>query len=57
MIARTNLNRGIIFNPLDIPKTNRAGKGIKGLIGSKLKKGEEIVNVHPYEQQDEEAIS
>lgn len=50
MIARTNLNRGLIFNTNDIPKTNRSGKGVKGLLGSKLKKEEVIIDVRPYEQ-------
>lgn len=57
MIAITNLNRGIIFSPLDIRLTNRGGVGIGGLLKAKLKKGEEIIDVRPYEQQDEEIIS
>lgn len=45
MIAVTNTGREIIFNTNDIPLTNRSGYGVKGLLGSKLKKGEVIVDV------------
>lgn len=45
MIAVTNLGREIQFNSENIPLVGRGNKGVKGLVGSKLKKNEEIIDV------------
>lgn len=56
MIAITNLNRGIIFDSEMIPQTSRACKGVKGVVGSKLRKSEEVVDVRVLTDEELELI-
>ena len=44
LIVKTN-KREFEINTNDIPLTNRAGYGVKKVIASKLRKGEEIIEV------------
>ena len=44
LIVTTN-KREFEINTNDIPLTNRAGYGVKKVIASKLRKGEEIIEV------------
>ena len=44
LIVKTN-KREFEINTNDIPLTNRAGYGVKKVIASKLRKGEEVIEV------------
>ena len=44
LIVKTN-KREFEIDTKDIPLTNRAGYGVKKVIASKLRKGEEIIEV------------
>ena len=44
LIVKTN-KREFEIDTIDIPLTNRAGYGVKKVIASKLRKGEEIIEV------------